>query len=909
MTTETERNGDRPPSKAKILKEISSKRFSWKRTIKAIRKTSKNLKVTSVTSTAILYLYLSFFGIIFDLMFYRKGYGLDPFKYANLEDFIYSVAKHWDVTLTVLLFILAALLMLILLWNAFVAVAWIICYSTPEELPVPSAPERPKYRGLSVAPDDEAGNKTWKKLGADFPKSVSRTATSVGYNLWKSFEFLRAIALYRATQAASRSGNRLIKLYVKMAAVPKGLLTPVKRVLISTAVLVCFVVAPTAGAAFMAQRMEVKSVGEKGTLCKREPIGCEPVSHIGSTGNYAIFRIGEPRETGNGSAQGFEAYWETLKTLFGPTEESERRAQEVQVVPLSNIASFSLRGSASPGNGVTLMDLKDSLDAARKEILGRIDKIDDKQLPNYTSLKELERAIDANSKAILRAIAGIGGDPTGRTPPISLMELKTAFDDSSREILGDIKKIVGEPEKHSTTVNLTNLMVAIEANQSTIREGITTISGRPAEDGANRSPKPISLAELKKNLDDNSREILGRIKKMLGETGDLAKTVDLPQLKLAIEANNSAILEGITTIGGGSVGNPPRPPVNLAKLQTTLDRNASEILARIGTVDDRVTGHSEAAAVAAAKIETSLSEGKGEILARIGMVDDRVADHSQTAAMATGRIEKTLDAGKREILDRVDAVDQHVGDTEDTVVDGTEKIARALDDGKQEILDRIDRFERDRPPNWYDLVTHYIVINRSQTETAEPKVETQHIYALAGFNKGSFVLQKAHRQWLTEFGTALRACGVKRPKIRIIGFSSAEKFSGPIEKIPNMCKPEPDQKEPDESRLNNCFLANHRTSQVVSAILSEIEAPPERLTKADILNLMSGQCSNASNDVQPSNFTFMNVKPWCQLGQMRDARLRIGLDDISSAGIERQPNYLNRGVHVVILDTKNCPGF
>ena len=190
-----------------------------------------------------------------------------------------------------------------------------------------------------------------------------------------------------------------------------------------------------------------------------------------------------------------------------------------------------------------------------------------------------------------------------------------------------------------------------------------------------------------------------------------------------------------------------------------------------------------------------------------------------------------------------------------------------------------------------------------QTDGADPKVRTRHIYSLAGFEKGESNLIPYHQGWLADFGNAMRECGVNRPKIRIIGFSSAETFKGPIERLPNLCKSQRPRTTQEESAINNCSLANHRVGEVASAIFEAMKTA-RRPTKEELLNSMNSQCAGSAGDFQPANFTFMNIKPWCQVPDMQNARFSVGSDDV-----EKQPNFLNKGVHIVILDSNNCPGF
>lgn len=65
---------------------------------------------------------------------------------------------------------------------------------------------------------------------------------------------------------------------------------------------------------------------------------------------------------------------------------------------------------------------------------------------------------------------------------------------------------------------------------------------------------------------------------------------------------------------------------------------------------------------------------------------------------------------------------------------------------------------------------------------------------------------------------------------------------------------------------------------------------------------MGKNCAETKGDVLRSSF--INIKPWCEIGEMQRERFDTGSDDV-----KRQPNFLNRGVHVVILDSNNCPGF
>ena len=690
MTNGTGGEEKRRPSKKEILQSIARRRLTMEQVVKDVEDTSTKLANMKLATGTILYFYLSFFGVIFELMFYGHAHGLDPFKYTDLEDFVFSVAKHWDVMLVVVLVVFAALAFLMFLWNAFVNAAWIICYSTPEQVEEPPGPARPNYlqpksvyskaegarvwrefrysvgttvsdrttRGWSnlrqffkflresahyrlvgaisvlrkrlikvdveellkpTRPDyeapswassTEAGNKTWRQLWFDFRKTVSQTATCTWPNLWMSVEFGRARAIQLLMWTISRSCNGLITLYSLIARLPEKLLRPVGGLLIVAAGLVCFVGAPTVGAAFMAQGMRTKSVGEEGMLCTRQPDGCELVNHIGSTGKFAFFRTEEPPKAETGATLSFATFGKTLELLFEQTDKSTR--PEVKAVPLINIASFSLhetqRGPKPPT--ITLAGLKKALDEAKREILVRI------------------------------------GDDNGPTP-ISTAQLKEILKNNTDRIVGRIDRMAGGTGERTKALNLKDLNVAIKNNNAAIIEGVATITGVPVVERKFFPSKSISLVELKTTLDNSASAILDRV---------------------------GAVDDRVTSHSQAAT-------VANAKVETSLDEGKREILDRIGAVDRRVAGHSEAAAVTAAKVETSLGEGKREILHRIGVVDHRVAGHSEAAAVAAAKAETARVNGKQEILGRIDGVSGEVGHTR-----------KALGDGKQDILDRIDQF-------------------------------------------------------------------------------------------------------------------------------------------------------------------------------------------------------------------------
>ena len=98
-------------------------------------------RIHQIIAVAIGYLYLSAIGYIHDVVYFRHGFNVDPLKYVMVEDFAYSAAKHWQLTLISIFVIPVTWFVLIVMWKLFVEFSVVIYKTVPKDPAAPVFPE------------------------------------------------------------------------------------------------------------------------------------------------------------------------------------------------------------------------------------------------------------------------------------------------------------------------------------------------------------------------------------------------------------------------------------------------------------------------------------------------------------------------------------------------------------------------------------------------------------------------------------------------------------------------------------------------------------------------------------------------------------------------------------------------
>lgn len=179
------------------------------------------------------------------------------------------------------------------------------------------------------------------------------------------------------------------------------------------------------------------------------------------------------------------------------------------------------------------------------------------------------------------------------------------------------------------------------------------------------------------------------------------------------------------------------------------------------------------------------------------------------------------------------------------------------------------------------------------------------------------------RAWSSNVYDFLKACSKSgAPVIRLSGFASAQDFltKGFDEERTYLCKSNierPKWTDRHISDYNNCYLANQRAANVAAYFKylykpedTRIEADYQRYA-TDMLNAMNSHCKDRSDNTSFDVFRdvgIVKLTPWCSVGQMKNQRFR-GLGPADSEIGKIQPHFLNRSVHIEILDAGKCAGW
>ena len=192
------------------------------------------------------------------------------------------------------------------------------------------------------------------------------------------------------------------------------------------------------------------------------------------------------------------------------------------------------------------------------------------------------------------------------------------------------------------------------------------------------------------------------------------------------------------------------------------------------------------------------------------------------------------------------------------------------------------------------------------------------IYSLAGFDTGMHNLSDPQRTWLASIFGFIKACSKDNtPVIRLSGFASAQKFPKhrDVEDRSHLCKPEAGTTKND-SDYNNCYLANQRAAKV-AAYLNYLHDSKDTWDESEflqsaktMLGVMNNHCEDRSRNTSFDvfrNVGTVKLAPWCSVGQMKSERFQIRGSSVVETE-EDQSHFLNRSVHIEILNPGKCAG-
>ena len=309
----------------------------------------------------------------------------------------------------------------------------------------------------------------------------------------------------------------------------------------------------------------------------------------------------------------------------------------------------------------------------------------------------------------------------------------------------------------------------------------------------------------------------------------------------------------------------------------------------------------------------AVDESRRDVVEFVGKVGAEVTKDNATAvADGVGLMKTAVEQSRKNVVEFVGKVGAEVTEDNATAVaDGVETVLRRIGEIDGDAFDDVDwkklaeeiqeLISKTRLPSFRDVATRTIVIDRSKVQT---------IYSLAGFQRGVWNLDEYQREWLRAFSGAIRECGANRPKFSIRGFASTETHEGDIEffgEHANLCKQKRRAGESDSER-RNCHLANLRLGEAVHLVRSELEGTgsfmDRNLYMREILNEMNDGCDGADPRDPFDGNGYMVIKPWCKAEDLEKNRYKI-----PSTELVNQPHFLNRSIHIVIEDSRDCPRF
>ena len=837
MTNEKNMERSEIWDKKRLLVWFAAQGRVWTTSRRAIIKFSKWLNQNKTITAVVLFFYFSVIGLVYDVIYYQWGFGLDPIKYINMEDFVFSAAKHWDVALVGIPLMFVAYVILMSALKLVLLVARLILKAIPEKMKTPDYPELPKFRkARPSSPQVKTGRVTGQEERGTLAGLYARAIANFFLNAVAFIKYIGRTLVVALIKLVAMGCNGLIWLYALVALFMVGGLSTSAKVLRTSVVVIVIFLVPIIIAPLIAFSFFHHDSDKVGEVCTRRPFECKKAKHVGATRDYGFFAIpSEQRDNSSGAVLGpdrssiivrvFDFLQGSLKeTLNINTERPVRDDGSIRAIPLSNIATFSLSGSGatvSPRPEFATRDdilrLEDVMNSNREEILKKIGEAGGRGANNKAVLKR----IDALGEARARDIAAVAQrvDEVGR-----------AFHNANRETLDRLRAI----EKS------TGSLAAGHAKMETV------LGKKIADVDLKLTQYAFALAALEK----------------------------------AVEAGAQANLQGMST------------------LKKTVEISAQENLRSIAEVEKKVASNATATATHHATIEGALDNRRKQILDGIASIIDGSGtgpEPSKTINLNKLMLEvKTKNAA---ILHEINKISGRSGPgTPPTRSTSLSDLKLAVQHNSVKILNRIGELERANPASWYDLVTRFIVIDRSKTRAMAGQQKTQSIFSVSGFNRGVESPPERLETWLAGFGQAMKACE-HHPSIRISGFASAEDFRRTLASPQNLCRNLDDKRT--KSDINNCRLANLRAARaavIISTAFEREKAP----TKDEVLKSMNKSCGNNTGHAAVSKY--VNIEPWCNVGDMLDARFRF-------EPVELAVHSLNRSVRIRIEEPSDCPGF
>jgi len=276
------------PDKAELLKSISEHAEVWSKARSVWEKAWKFAKEHWTISAGIGYLYFSVIGYIYDFVYLKARFGIDPLKYIMVEDLALSAGKHWKLTAISLLLIPVTWFLLFFLWQLFLRITWLVCFLTPGK---PYVPESPKWKSLALPelpkrklhPTDQSPQqKVLDNLSyvARFLFFLLRTLyTMLGNVLGFVVHVAIELPVLLILLLLSVVNEVILVLYAGIGAILSPVLRYVKGGLVAAAALITVlipVVVASEGAAF------TTITGENSPFCPRSPVGCEERGPVAS---------------------------------------------------------------------------------------------------------------------------------------------------------------------------------------------------------------------------------------------------------------------------------------------------------------------------------------------------------------------------------------------------------------------------------------------------------------------------------------------------------------------------------------------------------------------------------------------------------------------------------------------------
>ena len=380
--------------------------------------------------------------------------------------------------------------------------------------------------------------------------------------------------------------------------------------------------------------------------------------------------------------------------------------------------------------------------------------------------------------------------------------------------------------------------------------------------------------------------------------------------------------ERIEWLVGTGTEDGPVPSVSLAgrvaQLKSTVEANAQMTRSELqglhasigmGPGDESEPPQSLAGTVAGLKaaMEADTRATRSELQglhASIGMGPGDESEPPQSLAGTVAGLKAAMEADTRATQSALDGIQLSVGVSVGDELEAPKSLANTMAELKSAVEYSMPQLQ----------VRRFELIDRTGSRT---------VYSLAGFDTGRNSLDELQRAWSSNVYDFLKACSKSdAPVIHLLGFASAQDFltENFDKKRTHLCKLNTErQKWTDRniSDYNNCYLANQRVANL-AAYFRYLDKPEDTRSEADyqgyatdILDAMNNHCKNRSDNTSFDVFRdvgIVKLTPWCSVGQMKDERFR-GPGPADSETGKIQPHFLNRSVHIEILDAGKCAGW